>query len=427
MPLAPMQIYSADIAPAHAVSFLWAAPAIAAAAAALLAVGGRALERRFGRAVVGGVAVAALGASAGIVLAAVFGVLFAAGPRVLVDALGMVVDVGGVHIAGTLALDRSVAASALAIALAGAWGAVAYARRGELDVVATGRALAAAVAGCLLLVLAENLVIAVLGWEALVLGCLGLVASHRAQDLETTREVARALVVSRVGQAAWLGGMVLLLWGLTAQGAAGPRVVLADVQGTAGAGIEMPTLGDRPRAASLRRVPVGATLGFDEVATQLALRDTAERYPFQEALAARRLGPLPLLPFVYLGVLFGVALLGLAVLVGRPSLCVGVAVLAAVAGLVARHWPLLALSRGALVGVAVAGLGVIAAWLRAARTGRALSSAPVIARAARELGVIPVRDFARAVAWLERRVLGPAARFLPLAAGVVAVVLLLFL
>ena len=53
-----------------------------------------------------------------------------------------------------------------------------------------------------------------------------------------------------------------------------------------------------------------------------------------------------------------------------------------------------------------------------------MDDARLVRRALRELGSLPATDLSGAAAWLERRVVGPAARVLTLAAVVAAVVLL---
>src|SRR5436190_781633 len=169
-----MTIYSADLQPVHPVSYLWALPAVPAVAAAVLALAGRALERRFGRRAVG---------------------------------------------------------SAVAL---------------------TGCAAAA-----LLVVLADDAVLALVAWEALVWTAFVLVprAAHGTPEAADSRRLAVAFAVNRAGQAAWLGALVLLFWGL----GDGPSRVTADVRGVPGGGIELRTQGDRPPEASVRELAVGPT------------------------------------------------------------------------------------------------------------------------------------------------------------------------
>jgi hypothetical protein len=140
-----------------------------------------------------------------------------------------------------------------------------------------------------------------------------------------------------------------------------------------------------------------------EIEGQLALRDTSERRPFEEALLARRCGPLPLVPVVCFGLLAGVVCLLLALVVAReparegglrprpPSLGEVIALVlagAAGVGLLARAWPLFMLSPAAASAVAAVGLVVLAASVRGAMTWRPLV-APAARRAVRELAVLP--------------------------------------
>jgi ribose/xylose/arabinose/galactoside ABC-type transport system permease subunit len=88
-----------------------------------------------------------------------------------------------------------------------------------------------------------------------------------------------------------------------------------------------------------------------------------------------------------------------------------------------EYWLLFAFSTVAVAAAsAVAALAVVAAVVSVVRRRLVVTSA--IRRALRELGVLPVTDFARAAAWLDRRLLGPAGGVLALGALVVAVALL---
>jgi hypothetical protein len=96
---------------------------------------------------------------------------------------------------------------------------------------------------------------------------------------------------------------------------------------------------------------------------------------------------------------------------------------AACAALVARFSFLFALSpTAAVVEAAVIALAVGAGVAFAVRK-RAVA-APALRRVVRDLGVLPASDFARAAAWLDRRLLAPAGGVLALAALVLVAALL---
>jgi NADH:ubiquinone oxidoreductase subunit 5 (subunit L)/multisubunit Na+/H+ antiporter MnhA subunit len=459
-----MPIYSADLQPVHPVSFLWALPLLPAAGAAVLAVAGRALERRFSRAAVGAVAAATLGAAAGVALVASLGVLLPLGPgaRGLLDARGLLVDAGVIRVGATLVLDPLSACLCSAVALAGVGVAVwmaAQSSRPDTEAEDDGPrpfvALSALVAGVLLLILAENFFLLVVGWEAATLGLYALASSRAAAAAapppERARAVSQALVIGRVGLAGLLAGVALLYWGLGAgMGSDGPGAgalsVIADVRGAGGAAIELRTKGDRPPTASIREVPVGPTLAFREIADQLALQDPVSRLPFAEALAARTFGGLPLLLLVCLG--FLVAVLGRLAwlpLIGRapadgPAMILARAVLfsipTVVAGayVIARFWSVFALSRAAAgTTVVLALLGAAGAWLVVVGVVVVVGAARFRARVVtswfdtlfRELGVLPVNDFARAAWFLDRRLLALVAPIVAIQAALVMLIILL--
>jgi NADH:ubiquinone oxidoreductase subunit 5 (subunit L)/multisubunit Na+/H+ antiporter MnhA subunit len=419
-----MPIYSADLSPVHPVSFLWALPALPAAAAATLALAGGALERRFGPRARAAVAVAAAGAAAGVALAAL-GVVVSRpdGARLLVDAPAGLVDTGFVTVRAALALDLGTAALALAVSVVGVGALVAGTGGGGAGREAR---LSTCLAGALLVVLADNFALALVGWELLALGVLVLgAAGAPAADGEASRRGVEALVVNRAGQAAWLGGVVLLLWGLGGGVAAGgPRTVTVDARGVPGADIELRTLGDRATVASVRQVPVGPTLAPRAVATTLALQDSASRHPFEESLRDRRVGPASLLALACLGFLLGaIGLAAAATLAhgggvptrrgaGPVEAVVATTVGASCVCLLARVWFLFELTP-ALEAAALASAGLA---LFAVGLGGRRAVVPWIRRALRELGVLPARDFARAAEWLDRRVLGLAGGALALAA-----------
>jgi hypothetical protein len=430
-----MTIYSADLQPVHPVSYLWALPALPALAAAVLALGGRALEQRFGRAAVTRVLTVALGAAAGVLLAASVGVLvpLPAGARLLVDAGAAFVDAGPVTVSPTLVLDPLRAALALAVTFAGLRVAAV-----QLDRAAGGRflrsavALAACAAAALLTVLADDAVLALIAWEALAWVAFVLVsrAAEGTLDAVDGRRVAQALTVNRLGQAAWLGAVALLLWGM----AGGPSRVTADVRGVPGAGMELKTLGDRPPEASVRELAVGPTVSPRAIALELSLRDSSERRPFEEALLARRAGPLPLVLAACLALLLAAAGLGAAALLAWAfapggsreraplGLLVATAASAAAVSLLARFWFLFALApAAAAAAAAVAALAVVAGVAAVVR--RQAAVAPALRRLFRSLGVLPAADFARAAAWLDR-LLGPASGVLAVGALVLVVALL---
>jgi hypothetical protein len=423
-----MAIYNVDLPSAHAVSYLWALPALPAVAAVVLAVIGRALERRLGRGATSGLLVAALGGVVGVLVAAGVSGFFEAGARILVDAGGALVDAGAVTVTSTLVLDRVRAALALAIALAGLGVAVGKIARAA-DEVRVGAAVAAAAcaAAALLVVLADDALLAVVAWEAFAWAAFVLVPRAEAgPGAENTGRAAEPLAISRAGQAAWLAALALLVWGLAGR----PGHVTADVRGEAGAGMDLRTRGERPPEANVRELPLGPTVAPREVARQLALRDNTESFPFREALEARRVGALPLVLCVCLALLLGMAALVAASLLAcadEPRRAAGLGWLiaagtvAAAASLLSRFWFLFRLSvLASVVGGAVAALaaatGVVPA-LRARVT-------PALRRMVRELGVLPAKDFARAAAWLDGRVLAPAGGVLALAALVLALVML---
>jgi hypothetical protein len=422
-----MPIYSADLPPAHPVSFLWALPALPGLAATTLAVAGRALGRR-GVALV----VAAAGLAVGVAAAAAYGVWFARpdGARLLVDAPAVLLDVGAVTVRAALALDPLRAALALVVALVGAAALVTVAARDGRRAELRAAWLSAGLAAALLVVLADDLALALVGWEVLALTVVA-VAVVGAPDadaaVDASRRGAEALVVSRAGQCAGLAGVVLLLWGLGGGAAANaPRTVTVDVRGESGAAIELRTLGDRAPMASVRELRVGATLAPREIETELALRDTSSRRPFAERLEERRVGPIPLLPLACVGLLLGALGLALAAAVAHAgpalsfasrfvTLFAATAVGASCVCLVARLWFLFELVPPvALVALVVVALGLALAVRAAARARPVV--APAARRALRELGILPARDFARAAAWLDRGALAFAGGALALAA-----------
>jgi hypothetical protein len=419
-----MPIYSADLPQVHAVSFLWALPALPALAAAKLALAGGAVSRKLGARASGGLAVLATGAAVGLAFAATLVVLLGAPPigRVLVEAHGLLIDEGAVQVAATATLGRFGALVAFGIAFAGCAGAVVVASRaGRQD--ADDRELAAlcgAVAGALSIVVADDLVLVLVGWEVVAIAAAALVRR------DVIVRGAEAVVASRVSQVAWLAGAALLFWGLGGYLGArageerGRTFVTVDVGAEAGSGIELRTIGDRPNVAAVRPVSVGPTLSSSEISDQLALRDTGGARPFAETLAARTVGPFPLAPLAYALLLLGAFGLAVSVLLsfergmsGAGSAAVGIAALLASLALVGRvsrflgygpGWPLIAFP-------------VLFSLIRA-------NDARLVRGALRELGSLPAMDLSVGAAWLERRVVGPAARVLTLTALAVALVLL---
>jgi hypothetical protein len=196
--------------------------------------------------------------------------------------------------------------------------------------------------------------------------------------------------------------------------------VTVDVGADAGGGIELRTIGDRPNVAAVRQVSVGPTLSSREIADQLTLRDTAETHPFAATLGARTVGPFPLASVAYGFLLLGAFGLAVSVLLsfergvsGASGAAVGLAAVLASLALVGRvsgffgpgpSWPLVAFP-------------IAFALIR-------VKDARLVRRALRELGSLPALDLSVGAAWLERRVVGPAARVLTLAALAAAVVLL---
>ncbi len=415
-----MPIYSADLPQEHAVSFLWALPALPALVAAELALAGGAVSRRLGARAAGGLAVLATGASFGLALAAALVVILGAPTigRVLVEAHGVLVDGGAVQIAATATLGRFGALVACGIAFVGCAGAVAVASRGKDATVRELTAICGAVAGALFVAVADDVVLVLVGWELVALAAASLVRR------EVVVRAAEAVVVSRVSQVAWLAGAALLFWGLGGDLGAGAErgrtLVTVDVGADAGSGIEIRTLGDRPHEAAVRQVSVGPTLSSSEISAQLALRETADTRPFATTLAARRVGPFPLVPVAYGLLLLGAFGLAVSVMLslergvsGASGAVVGIAAMFAGVALVGRvsaffgpgpSWPLVAFP--------------FVFILTRAKDAR------LVRRALRELGSLPAHDLSGGAAWLERRIVGPVARVLTLAALVAAVVLL---
>ncbi len=398
-----MSIYSADLPQVHAVSFLWALPALPALAALELALAGRVVVRRFGARAAGAAAVALTGLACGGALAAAVLLLpiGVTGPHVLVEARGALVAAGALQIAATASLGSFSASLALVGAFATCAAAVAVAARGDDDPSGPLAAVCGVGAGALAVVVADDLVLALVGWEIAIVSTVALV--RRAPGASPSSG-AEAYVTSRVGQGAWLAGAALLCWGLGARGgdASGRMTVTADVGGTSGAAMELRTLGERPPAVSVRPVLVGPTFVAREIADQLALRDDQTHRPFADVLAARRLGPVPLAP-----VAFALLLLGA---LGAMRLAVAAPIVAS-AALAAR------------VGGALGHPGAIGAWAVGALVLVA-GGARVPRRALRELGVLPARDLGAAAAWLERRALAPAAPVLAFVALGLTVLLL---
>jgi hypothetical protein len=420
-----MALYSVDLPSVHPVSYLWAVPALPAVGAAVLALAGRALGRRFGRGVASAVLIAALGAAVGVLVAAAGNGLFSDGARLLVDAGGALVDGGAVTVTSTLVLDPLRAALALAVLFAAMRVAlVDVARAGDERRLRAAVATGACAAGALLVVLADDAVLAVVAWEAFAWAAF--VLAPRAEAGPDGHDAGvEPLVVSRAGQAAWLGALALLLWGLSG----GPERVTAEVRGEVGGGIELHTQGDRPREASVRDLPVGPTVAPRDVRRQLALRDASESHPFRAALLARGVGALPLLLCLCLGFLLAAAALATASLLacarGPRAVSLGWVVatgtVAVAASLLSRFWFLFRLS---VLSSAAAGAFAALAVATAAVPALRARAVPALRRAVRELAVLPSKDFARAAAWLDRLVLAPAGGVLAFAALVLVVALL---
>jgi NADH-quinone oxidoreductase subunit L len=295
-----------------------------------------------------------------------------AGERFLLDERGALVSIGAIKMGATLALDPLAATFVLAITLAGALVQV-YAMtfmNGRAGLPRYFCCVDLCVAATLLLVLADNFLLMLVGWEGLGL-CSYLLIGFHYGERKNTDAARQAFIVNHVGDMGLFAGVALLFWGLggvSAPGAAGagtPRMVTADVKG--GAAIELRTIGDRASEASVREVPVGPTLVFREIADQLTLADSYGRRPFAHALAGQRIWGVPLLLLACLGLFLGAAAKSAQVpfqgwlpdssVAPIPAAALLQAATSVVAGvyLVARFGFLFSLSPGALAVVAVAG------------------------------------------------------------------------
>lgn len=244
------------------------------------------------------------------------------GERVLHQTLWPLFSIAGVEVTFGLTLDSLSAVMILIVTGVGTLIHV-YAAGYMKDEPSLGRFFAFLnlfVAAMLLLVLADGFVPLLFGWEGVGL-CSYFLIGFWFRRPAAADAATKAFVVNRFGDWGLLLGVCLLVWGLGSTFTEGgarplrPRQVLVDTPG--GAGIELKTRGERPRAANLREVPVGATLGFRGLAEQLTLEYgpagqggkgiNVHGRPLAEALAAKRIGGVPLLFVVCLLLFMGAA------------------------------------------------------------------------------------------------------------------------
>ena len=232
----------------------------------------------------------------------------------------------------------------------------------------------------LLLVLADGFVPLMFGWEAVGV-CSYLLIGFWHERPAAADAAMKAFLVNRVGDAGFLVGICLLLWGMG--GVFGPRGFevhpprTVTVDAPAGAGIELRNHGERPREATVRDVRIGPTLGFSQLADQMSIEYgaagenghgvNAHGRPFAEALANKTCAGVPLVFLVCLLLFLGAAGKSAQVplLAWLPDAMAGPTPVSALihaatmvtAGvyLIARLGFLFALSPGALTVIAVAG------------------------------------------------------------------------
>ncbi len=196
----------------HLLAFI---PLLPLLGALINGLGGAALQRRFGRRLVGAIGVAAPVASLLFAILAVTTLFTAPAGAVLLDRLYPWLEVGVLKADLSFSLD---ALSAVMVLVVTAIGATIHVY--ALGYMAKDRSLWRFFAymnlflfSMLVLVLADNLLLMFVGWEGVGL-CSYLLIGFWYEDVQNARAGMKAFVVNRIGDFGFLVGFFLLFWGL---------------------------------------------------------------------------------------------------------------------------------------------------------------------------------------------------------------------
>jgi NADH-quinone oxidoreductase subunit L len=309
-------IYSGDVQVVQTVDFLWLLPLFPLLGGLVNGIFGSAIQRRFGVKAIAVVAIGAMVAATAASLIAVFGYLLPlpGEHRYLLDTGWALASIGRVQVSLALALDPL---SATLVVVVTAVGTLVHIY--SLGVPAAEKSawryfsfLNLLCFAMLVLVLADNFLLMLVGWEGVTV-CGYLLVGFEYQNAARPRAGMKAFLVNRVGDCGLLGAIALVFWGLAGSVAPGgglrteaTRTVMVDVP-HGGAAIELRTRGDRAPQAALREVKVGATLTFREIRDQLVVKNGLGERPFAEALTGKLLWGLPLMLLVCLGLAMAAA------------------------------------------------------------------------------------------------------------------------
>ncbi len=308
----PVTQYVASVQAIQKVGFLWLIPLFPLIGAAINGLLGSKIQARFGKAANHSIAIGAMAAAAAVACYAFFGKIVPApaGGRVLHDLVFPMVHLGSLHVDFALTLDQLSGVMVLIITLIGT-GIHVY----SAGYMATEKAywrffayLNLFVFAMLLLVMGDSFLLMFFGWEGVGL-CSYLLIGFWYTDFRKATAGMKAFVVNRVGDFAFIAGLCALFWGLGGSwdkgqyidetGAFHPTVMAQRLDPAAHHDEAHP-----PKSLGTIEIPVGPTMSFYDLRSQLAVTEVGPRgeeiRPLADQLSRKTILGMPLVFFVCL-------------------------------------------------------------------------------------------------------------------------------